>query len=55
MNDVKRKREQRKLFFWTVRQALAIVLLATWTVEVVVATASGDPTSAERLLRLIFA
>jgi hypothetical protein len=47
---VVRRRQERELFFWTVRQTLALVLLAACTIGGVVAVANGEM---EILLRAV--
>jgi hypothetical protein len=48
--SIEDRRAERELFFWTVRQALVAVLLATLTVYIVVLVAEGR-LSAELLFR----
>lgn len=47
------RRQARELLFWTIRQALAIVILAAFTIYTVVALATGSVPVLDHVLPLL--
>jgi hypothetical protein len=50
---IKYRWEERRMFFWTVRQILLCVVLIALTVFLLVSLAEGEPPGADLLLRYL--
>jgi hypothetical protein len=50
---IERRWEERRMFFWTVRQTLLCVVLVALTVYFVVSLLHGEPPGADLLLRYL--
>jgi hypothetical protein len=51
--SLERRWAERKLFFWTARQALALVVLVVLTLYLIVSLLSGELGGLEQLIKLV--